>query len=179
MKKYSSGLWCWEKKFFLVSLAEICSCEPCLGDRKLTSNQVTQVHVNSPKEACTAVTGMLPSSTMLLTVMGLRVHLAISSRLCCVGWQLVYWQQSVYYLASCSTTQHQSLSCSHRPCTVGVPAAREASPRSAVSSDRGRKLSQPTHCSSSSSPSTHFEEPFVWSSNLVCQSCDAVWREDL
>lgn len=41
--------------------------------------------------ACTA-----KAATMPLTVMGLRVQLAVCARLCCIGWQLVYWQRIIW-----------------------------------------------------------------------------------
>lgn len=109
---------------------------------------------------------------MALTVMDWRVQLAIISWLRCVGWQLVHWQCIIWLVVlphsptpSSVPTVSGLLAC--QPCESSEPAFCR------IVWQRQKALS-PLTVLLSSPPSAYFEGLFVWSSNLLRQSCDAV-----
>lgn len=59
--------------------------------------------------AAKAATG----STLPLTIMSLRVHLAVRAQLCCIGWQLVYWQRIIWLAVPlrCSAPSYVPIVC--------------------------------------------------------------------
>lgn len=139
------------------------SCQDEVQDtrflQKADKRQITQVHVNSLKQAQTAMTGILLGSLVPLTVMGFWEHSWQSVADCAV---LVgsWFTGSVYYLAPCP--DHAAPVPLFFPPSPGCRRAsgvRRASPRSAVSSDRDRKALSPLTVlsSSSSPPGAYFE----------------------
>lgn len=144
---------------------------------KSDKNQVTQVHVNSLRETW------------------LQWLVCNWAPRCLLLWWV--WECSWQSLAHCAvlvgswftgSVLSGSLSYHTAPAPVLFPLSlgcrrasgmSRASPHSAISSDRGRKPSAHSLFLFLYSKCTFWRAFFLWSNNLLRQSCDVVWLEDL